>query len=338
MIPRSMILSIDDDAGNQELLKKTFENHDLHVAFSGEEGVALAREIMPDVILLDIAMPGMNGIEVCKTLKADPKTANIPVLFVSALNTLEDRLAGYKAGAEDYICKPINLYELKCKIDILRAYRSSLSSLDSQLRAASEVAFSAMSSTSELGVVVNFVEHTQNCNELVDLADMLLDAIGQFQISGCLVIRCDEANPLYFSNSVLSPLETQLLDMAHDGKRIVSIGRRALFNSENISILIKDMPADEERCGRLRDHVCRLMMIADARCKSIINEKIAAQYRDSEISKALSNAGRSLKEVDNKIRRFQSVIESTMSELITNVERELIALMLSEEQEDALLN
>lgn len=337
MSKRPLILSIDDDPNNQILLEKTFEHAEFKSALSGEEGLAIAEKMIPDVVLLDIAMPGMNGTEVCHRLKANEKTAQIPVLFVSAMNTLEDRFASYKAGGEDYICKPINVHELKCKVDILMAYRNSLHALGSQLRSASEVAYSAMSSTSELGVIVSFVESTQSCNEIEELADTLLDTIGQFQISGCLVIRCDETNPLYFSNTVLSPLETQLLDMAHEGKRIICVGRRALFNSESLSILIKDMPLEEERSGRLRDHVCRLMMIADARTKSIINEKIAAQYRNCEISNALANAGHSLKEVDNKMRRFQSVIENTMSDLISNVERELMGLMLLEDQEEALL-
>lgn len=333
-----VILSIDDDANNQLLLQKAFENTaTMHIAYSGEEGLGMAALVKPDVILLDIAMPGMNGIEACKALKGNPATSQIPVLFLSAMNTLEDRLAGYKVGAEDYICKPINLYELKCKVDILMAYQGSLQQLDSRLRSASEVAYTAMSTNGELGVIVSFVENALNAPTFNGLADMVLDALAQFQINGCLVIRSDETHPLYFSNAVLTPLETQLLDMARDGKRIVSVGRRCIFNAENISILIKDMPSDEERSGRLRDHVARLLTIADARIRSMVNENAAMQYRTSEVCRALNNAGDSLREVDERMRHFQHVIEETISEMMSRMEQQFMTMMLSDDQEEALL-
>ena len=337
MQSRPIILSIDDDPNNQELLKKTFEDKTLLVAFGGEDGIAMALEHKPDVILLDIAMPGMNGIEVCRRLKSDPETAPIPILFVSAMNTLEDRLAGYKVGAEDYICKPINVHELRCKIDILMAYQGSLQQLDSRLRSASEVAFTAMSTNGELGVIVSFVESALNCPDFSALADQVLDVLGQFQINGCLVMRGDELQPLYFSNTVLSPLETQLLDMAKDGKRIVSVGRRCIFNAETISILIKDMPADDDRSGRLRDHVARLLTIADARIRSLVNEQAAMQYRTSEVCRALNNAGDSLREVDERMQRFQRVIEETISDMMQRMEQQFTIMMLTDDQEEALL-
>lgn len=338
MKPSPVILSIDDDANNQLVLQKAFENtFTMHFAYSGEEGLGMAALLKPDVILLDIAMPGMNGIETCKALKGSAMTSAIPVLFLSAMNTLEDRLNGYKAGAEDYICKPINLHELKCKIDILMAYQGSLQQLDSRLRSASEVAYTAMSTNGELGVVVSFVENALNAPTFAGLADQILDALAQFQVNGCLVIRGDETQPLYFSNAVLSPLETQLLDMARDGKRIVSVGRRCIFNADTISILIKDMPSDEERSGRLRDHVARLLMIADARILSLVNEHAAMQYRTSEVCRVLNNAGESLREVDERMRHFQHVIEETISEMMSRMEQQFMTMMLTDEQEEALL-
>lgn len=332
-----VLLSIDDDPGNQELLQKAFENNVLHVAYSGQQGVGMAALVKPDVILLDIAMPDLNGIEVCKQLKGNPLTQNIPVLFISAMNTLEDRLLGYKAGAEDYICKPINLYELKCKIDILMAYRGAMAQLDTRLRSASEVAFTAMSNSGELGVIISFVESALKCQDLAELANELLDALGQFSINCCLVIRSDETAPLYFSNTLLTPLETQLLDMAKDGKRIVSLGRRCIFNAENISILVKDMPNDEERCGRLRDHMARILTVADARTRSLVNERVATQFRTSEVCRALNEAGDSLREVDDRMRHFQHLVQETCNDMMSRMEKMFMTMMLSDEQEEALL-
>lgn len=92
-------------------------------ADSGEEGLRIAEEQAPDLILLDIMMPKMKGRDVCSRLKVNPKTAQIPVIFLTALGLADHIRAGMNLGAEDYIVKPFDPIELKDRISVVLARR-----------------------------------------------------------------------------------------------------------------------------------------------------------------------------------------------------------------------
>jgi signal transduction histidine kinase len=107
---RPKVLLIDDTPANLQTLGRALASeYDLHIANSGSMGLNLAMEVRPDIILLDIMMPGMDGYEVCQHLKADEHLKNIPVVFVTALSDLDAEAKGLQLGAVDYLAKPINV-------------------------------------------------------------------------------------------------------------------------------------------------------------------------------------------------------------------------------------
>ena len=106
---RPLILAVDDEASNLQLLRQILQDHyRLLFAKDGARALELARQERPDLVLLDVMMPGMSGYEVCASLKAEPGTAAIPVIFVTALTDTADELEGFEAGAVDYITKPVS--------------------------------------------------------------------------------------------------------------------------------------------------------------------------------------------------------------------------------------
>ena len=106
---KPLILAVDDEASNLALLRQILQDHyRLLFAKDGARALDLARQERPDLILLDVMMPGMSGYEVCAALKAHPGTAAIPVIFVTALTDTDDELEGFEAGAVDYISKPVS--------------------------------------------------------------------------------------------------------------------------------------------------------------------------------------------------------------------------------------
>ena len=108
-VTQPLILAVDDEASNLQLLRQILQDHyRLRFAKDGPRALELAREERPDLILLDVMMPGMSGYEVCAALKADPALAAIPIIFVTALNETADELEGFEAGAVDYITKPVS--------------------------------------------------------------------------------------------------------------------------------------------------------------------------------------------------------------------------------------
>ena len=112
------VLIVDDQEANRLLLREILESqgHEVAEAVDGVEALARVADAPPDAVLLDVGMPGIDGFEVCRRLKADPATATIPVLLVTALNQRDQRLLGIGAGANDYITKPIDRSDLSLRV------------------------------------------------------------------------------------------------------------------------------------------------------------------------------------------------------------------------------
>jgi phosphoserine phosphatase RsbU/P len=113
------ILLVDDNAVNLQVLLRSLDGrgHRLLVARDGRTALDIARRVAPDLVLLDVLMPEMGGFEVCAALKADASTRNTPVIFLSALGEVSDKVAGLSLGAADYITKPIQPEEVLARVD-----------------------------------------------------------------------------------------------------------------------------------------------------------------------------------------------------------------------------
>lgn len=129
------ILIVDDNTNNLAVLYNYLDKmgHAVLVSQDGETAVDLAAREQPDLILLDVLLPGINGFEVCRRLKATAETADIPVLFMSALSETEDKVEGFRAGAVDYITKPLQQEEVLARINAhltIRHQRDELNRLN----------------------------------------------------------------------------------------------------------------------------------------------------------------------------------------------------------------
>ncbi|MPN45274.1 Alkaline phosphatase synthesis transcriptional regulatory protein PhoP [bioreactor metagenome] len=113
------VLIVDDEQDIVESLKFVLEasDFDCYCAFNGEEGLKMAKEVLPDLIILDVMMPKINGYKICRLLKYDNKYKNIPILMVTARSQEEDRLIGEETGVDEYITKPFELDEIVRKVE-----------------------------------------------------------------------------------------------------------------------------------------------------------------------------------------------------------------------------
>jgi two-component system, OmpR family, phosphate regulon response regulator PhoB len=123
MYPRSMarILVIEDEADIQQILEYNLreKGHKVFIAGKGEEGLRIAKEKKPDLVLLDLMLPDIPGTEVCKTLKSDPSTKNTQVVMLTAKGEEIDRVVGFELGADDYVVKPFSVRELLLRIQAI---------------------------------------------------------------------------------------------------------------------------------------------------------------------------------------------------------------------------
>jgi adenylate cyclase len=116
---RGLVLVVDDDEANRMLLRDPLEAHGYEIieAENGEQALQKVGQRPPDVILLDVMMPHMDGFEVCQRLKKDARTAHIPILIVTALSERMERMMGIAAGASDFLTKPVDLQELTLRVN-----------------------------------------------------------------------------------------------------------------------------------------------------------------------------------------------------------------------------
>lgn len=116
---KNRVLIVDDEPGNIKILSSLLAaDYALSVATSGKQALEVARAQSPDIVLLDMVMPEMDGIAVCRALKADPATRDIPVIFVTSMGDSANEERGLEAGAVDYISKPISPPIVKARVKI----------------------------------------------------------------------------------------------------------------------------------------------------------------------------------------------------------------------------
>jgi two-component system, sensor histidine kinase and response regulator len=166
------ILVIDDQPINVQLLKRKLEREGIQVvaAYNGRDGLEKIKQERPDLVLLDVMMPDMDGIEVCQRLQADEETRPIPVIFITARTTKESKLEGLGVGAVDYITKPIDLDETLARVQTqLRFVAINREMVDLQRR------LEEARRAATIGAVTQGISH--NLNNLLGVAIGYLDLI-----------------------------------------------------------------------------------------------------------------------------------------------------------------
>jgi len=283
-------------------------------------------------------MPKIDGYQVCEMLRDSERNNKVPVIFISALTSLDDKLKGYAAGGNDYIEKPVMFDELIQKIELAVAQAKQIESLDQQVQFATRTAMTAMSNNSELGIIVNFMESSFHCDDINTLLNNLIEAISQYQIICCAQIRQDNETINICSASVdVSRLEKELLEKGKDAGRTVTLGQRGLFNSQRVSILIRNLPVDdEEKYGRLVDHLAAIVVAADARCKHIELQEQRLGTRNKALDKVVNIADEEIEKIQGQFIHFREETKRIMGELHADIEESLFDLKLSDDKEDQL--
>lgn len=115
---KPLVLVVDDMPRNLQILSTILDNegYDITFANNGKQAIDVANSALPDLILLDVMMPEMDGFEACKILKSQEKTKDIPIIFITGRSQSEDIVKGFKAGAVDYVTKPFNTIEMISRI------------------------------------------------------------------------------------------------------------------------------------------------------------------------------------------------------------------------------
>lgn len=121
MITKPRVLIVDDDPATLRMIEYIFDraDYEVYLAATGPEALSKADEAKPDLVILDVMMPDVTGLEVCQRLRAQPALARLPIIMLSAKDQLEDKVNGFQAGADDYVAKPVEPQELLARAKAL---------------------------------------------------------------------------------------------------------------------------------------------------------------------------------------------------------------------------
>ena len=331
------VFVVDDDAIILDVLRATLAAEcELHTFASAEACLSALADVKPDLFLRDVSMPVMDGYALCRQLKDDWDTQDIPVVFISASDNNETRMLCYEAGGDDFIQKPFDPAELLSKLGVAGRILAEKKALREQAGYAQRTAMAAMVSMGELGVVLQFLSKSFACNTLDELAAALLDAMQQYDLQAAVQMRIGDEVLTLSHNGRNVPLEVSVLNHVRESDRIFQFKSRCVFNYGQVTLLVKNMPLeDAERCGRIRDNGALLAEGADARLRAIETEMLAARRR-SGIESALPRLYSTLDGVQANYRRNCFELTQVMIDFQEQLAKAFISLGLMERQEEQL--
>ncbi|MES9968626.1 MAG: response regulator [Candidatus Thiodiazotropha sp.] len=275
------LLVVDDQPENLTSLEQILGYHyQVSLAADGQACLDRIGQHPPDLILLDVDMPLMDGLTVCRKVKADPATSVIPIIFVSALSRLSERLAGYRAGADDYVTKPYDVDELLAKIRIALNNRHDLEAARERAVLAQEEMEVSLAACTELNLLADFIDESLDCDDLRTLGERLLDAFDRFGLR--VIVRMVESGHYFSHAGEVGVLDQEMMESLYENGKIVDFGHRSLFNAKAISVLVRNMPVhDDTRYQRWRDNLKLLVEVVNSRIENVQRKSNKQLERES---------------------------------------------------------
>jgi CheY-like chemotaxis protein len=272
------ILSVDDEPINQIIVEELLGTEfDISLVSSGEECLEEIDRIKPDLILMDVSMPGIDGYQTCRELKLRQSTQHIPVVFVSALSSIEDMMLGYEAGGYDYISKPFNHFALENKIkDTITNLQASITAekvRKQSLQAGEKTSFSPNIQDFHYSER-QFIDACQACEFADELGQLLLKLCFQQKLECTFQLRLQTSHVNFSTSREILPLEVALLNITSDPDRFFAFKTQMLLSYPHLSLLIKNLPQDKAAMMKeTKSFLCNISSAAEARLQEFLNDR-----------------------------------------------------------------
>ncbi len=241
------ILVVDDDPmvrmAHQSMLT---DNFDVASIGSGTEVFDYFKEQNADVVLLDVGLPDMDGFEVCRRLDQQGRLAQTSVIFVSGSTDLDTRIKAFSSGGDDFIAKPLNPVELMSKVGVLKKRKEYNQSIQKKLETAQRSASKAITTSSKLGRVMDFVAQSFSLHTLECLVDATFDLLTSLNLNAILLTEINGRYDYFSYEGQIKPIERELVDLLKTKGPSYEFNQRIQLNYPHVSILIKNMPDDSD--------------------------------------------------------------------------------------------
>lgn len=338
MSDTGLILVVDDDADlllAHSLFVKSL-GYEALTATNGQEALELVRQQGDgvDLILADVMMPVMDGYEFCRILKSELETADIPVLFVTAADTLEEKIKGFDVGAEDYIIKPVTPDSLGRKLRVLMEHRAGNKALRQQLSETQSVAMQAMTYSGDLGQVLEFYKYAIDATSFGELAELLFNVTNNYGLNCTLQVITPNKVLNFGHKGYVTPLEMNVIELGRNKGRFFDFGPRTLINFNDFSLLAKNMPLENpERYGLIKDSLANLCNAVEASVKFLLYQN-AAMQKEQIVSTVLGV----LEQIDGAFTRMQEENAAVINHVIDEMDEAMMDMGLTPDQEDMIRN
>lgn len=340
MSEKHHILLVDDDLMMQEIERHQLgeEKYRFSAADNGVDALVRVSADKPDVILLDVSMPDMDGLETCRRIRADEDNNDIHIIFVTAHDDDETRLAAYEAGGDDVLTKPLNPAEICRKVEVAVDNRNQVESLRQQIVDTNTFLMSTITTSGEYGVVMTAMRQSMGCKSLAELAEVMLKALEDFSLQGTIQLRAPMETLTINTERRSSALEQEmLLRLSLENKHIVDYGSRTAFCYPNVAVLVKNMPQDDaDTYGRIKDNAALLAEAGEFRLKALADE-ISVRRQQQSLARSVALAADVLAHADSAYKRGQSEMAQIFDELERKLEWSLAGLGLTEDQEQGFI-
>ena len=333
------IFVVDDDKTTRLLLTSMLTGKYAVEAFDTAESCLerLSQEL-PDLLLLDVGLPGMDGYELCRTIKDLPQCKEIPVVFLSGHDSPDDVMAGYDAGGQDYIVKPFDVVGLSLKIENLRRIGQNKKALQEQASASDELATLVLANLDEYAVLIKFLRSLNECGNIQETVEAILRSLAAFHLEGAVQIRLRNFEKTFSKAGENWPLEIAVINHIRSLERIFEFRTHCAYNFEHITIMVTNMPvADADLCGRIRDHLAIAAEAADAKLIALQSFEDNAAMRD-EIQNLLQAVGQTVQSYSQKYTeaRFRGSLLYT-TRILDDLLAAFAHLGMSSQQEEEIL-
>jgi len=343
------LLVVDDDELTLEMLKATLEtNYKVSTATSGIEALKRVEHESFDLILLDVEMPEVDGYETCRQLREGGATAQTPVVFLSALSSIEERLRGYAVGGDDYLTKPFDVAELLAKIERVLLQRRRQAELSAALDEVTNAVLSSADMVGEAGVVLEFQRRLAECQNYEQVAHAIFESLARYGLEGCVRL-CGLGAPVTRNPRgpctalELSIVEHLQANQHQSGARIRPLGQHTSFNYGTVIVFVRNLPmvrpetmdrGESERIGRAIDNVALLVEGALTRVAAL--DSVMAARDLADVKHLVVMTREALADISARNQAQVMEVRQLCDQLRADVENAFLQLGLTATQEDFL--
>lgn len=333
------VFVVDDDNTTEIMVESMLDTQAIVEYFpSGAACINRLSEGFPDIFLLDVEMPEMNGYELCRQIKEKPEGKHIPVVFLSSHDRIEDVLAGYDAGAEDYVVKPFEHIGLQRKIDNLLRIVDDRMEAQAQAKAAEEIVDIFSASLNDNAILIKYLRSLNECAGFRDVVASTLAALDAYHLEGAIQVRMRDVEDTFSHAGENWPMEIAVMNHVRNMGDVFQFKTRAVFNFGHISILITNVPInDPELSGRIRDNLAIVAESANAKLTAI-QSGADKQHLRTEIAELIGGLSKSVSSFGHHYDEARYKASLHTSSLVERLLAIIAHLGMNSEEENGLIN